>query len=136
MYCVPLELTPCMCHCKFAIVSPPSVPGHSERAQEDPGSLSIQQFNQRKFTSTYSGNTLNCKLYLFYNITWLQIGHKVIFVGLRINTKHFQLGKTIEISFLDKKKTILLMLAVGYEPTASQSLSGGAKPRLIHHLYH
>ena len=42
------------------------------------------------------------KLYLFYNNnTRLQIGHNL--VGWRINTKHFQSGKTIGISSLDEK---------------------------------
>ena len=50
-------------------------------------------------------------------------------VGWRINMKHFQLEKTIEISFLEKNP-ILLMSAVRFEPTTSQLLSGIATPRL------
>ena len=74
--------------------------------------------------------------YLFYNnSTWLQIGHKVIMLGGERNTIHFRLGKTIEISSLDKKP-ILLMPAVGFEPTTSQSLSGGIRPRLAQRLNH
>ena len=38
-------------------------------------------------------------------------------VGWRVNMKHFKLAKTIEIYFVDP---ILLKLAVGFEPTASQ----------------
>ena len=44
-------------------------------------------------------------------------------VGWRINVRHFWLGKTIEISSLDKKKPY--PTNVGFEPTTSQSLSGG-----------
>ena len=39
--------------------------------------------------------------------------------------KHFWLGKTIEISSLDNKNSILLMPPMGFKPTTSQSLSGG-----------
>ena len=52
-------------------------------------------------------------------------------VGWRRNTKHFRLGKTLEISSLDTIKTTLLMPAVGFEPTTSQSLSGDSH-RLNH----
>ena len=53
-------------------------------------------------------------------------------VGWRVNTKHFQLGKTIEISSLDKKKPIVLMPAVGFELTTSQSFSGDVTLWLAH----
>ena len=45
-------------------------------------------------------------------------------VGWRINMKHFRSGKTIGTSSLDENPN-LLMLAVGFKPTTSQSLSGG-----------
>ena len=56
-------------------------------------------------------------------------------VGWRINKKHFRLGKNIEISSLDKYP-ILLMPAVGFEPTTFQSLNGSVTPRLARHLNH
>ena len=46
-------------------------------------------------------------------------------VGWRINMKQFWLGKTIEISSMWIKNPILLMPAVGFEITTSQSLTGG-----------
>ena len=52
-------------------------------------------------------------------------------VEWRINTKHFQQGKTTEISSLDKRKPILLMPAVRFEPTTSQSLNGDVTPTNI-----
>ena len=50
--------------------------------------------------------------------------------------KHFQPGKAIENSSLDKECYTTLMLAVEFKPTASQSLSGGVIPRLTHCLNH
>ena len=50
--------------------------------------------------------------------------------------KYFRLGKIIEISYLDKKSPIQLMLAVGFEPTTSPSPSGGVTPGLPHRLNH
>ena len=43
-------------------------------------------------------------------------------VGWRMNTKHFQLGKTIEISSMDKNP-ILLMPTEGFKPRTPQSLA-------------
>ena len=65
----------------------------------------------------------NFKLYLFYNNnTWLQIGQEVL--GEELVRNIFDQGKLLE--FLPWiKNPILLMPAVRFEPTTSQSLSGG-----------
>ena len=74
---------------------------------------------------------------LFYNITHTATNRpQGDLVGWSINMKHFRLGKTIEMSSLDKQKPILLMPVVGFEPTTSMSLSGNVIPRLTHHLDH
>ena len=44
-------------------------------------------------------------------------------LGWRINTKHFQFGIATDTSSL-YKNPILLMQAVGFEPTSSQPLIG------------
>ena len=59
----------------------------------------------------------------------------MILLGWRINAKHFWLGKTIEISSLDKNP-ILLMLAGRFKPTAFHSWnarSATGLPSLPHH---
>ena len=65
------------------------------------------------------------KLYLFYNNnTWKQMGNKVILLGGESFRNIFGQGKPLE--FLPWiKNPILLMPAVGFEPTTSLSLSGG-----------
>ena len=67
----------------------------------------------------------NFKLYLFYNYnTLLQMCHKVILLGGESIRNIFGQGKPLE--FLPWiKNPILLIPAVGFEPTTSQSLSGG-----------
>ena len=54
-------------------------------------------------------------------------------VGWRIDTTHFQLGKTTEISSLDKHP-LCTKPDVGFEPTTSHSLSGGVTPMLVYCL--
>ena len=72
----------------------------------------------------FSHMSQNFKLYLFYNNTWLQIGHHVILLGGESIRNIFSQGKALE--FLPWiKNPILLMLAGGFEPTTSQSISGG-----------
>ena len=85
----------------------------------------------------YQKDYKNLFTYLFYNNnTRLQIGRKVILLGGGKKMKHFWPGKSIGISFLDKKNPILLMPTVGFEPTTSQSPSGGVTPRLVHRHNH
>ena len=60
-------------------------------------------------------------------------------VGWRINMKHFQRGNPLKFLPWIKKKncsTHVGCAAVGFEPTTSQSLSGGVTPRLTHYLNH
>ena len=79
---------------------------------------------------------LYIKFYLFYNSeSQLQIGHKVILLGE--NKYETLLARENHWNFFPGLKTpILLMPAVGFEPTISQSLSGGITPRLAHHQNH
>ena len=58
-------------------------------------------------------------------------------VWWRKDEQYFQLGKNSEISFLDKKKNILLLMPfVGSEPTISQSLTGSFHEKGSPHRNH
>ena len=68
---------------------------------------------------------IGLKLYLFYNnTTRLQIGHEVILLGGESIRNIFSQGKPSEV-LTGLKNPILLMSAVGFEPTISQAFSGG-----------
>ena len=82
----------------------------------------------------FPGRQLN-----FMYFTTIKEGYKNIpggaLVGCGIDKEHFWSGKTIGISSLDKNPN-LLMPAVGFEPTTSNSLRGSDSSRLVYHLYH
>ena len=72
------------------------------------------------------GTFFNFKLYLFHNNnTQLQIGHEVILLGGDFTFSNiFDHRKPLKcLPWI--KTPILLKPAVGFEPTTSQSLSGG-----------
>ena len=80
----------------------------------------------QEYSISYTLNfTLNFKLYSFYNnYTRLQIGHGVILLGGESFRNMFGQEKN-HWNFPWIKNHILLMLALGFEPTTSQSFNGG-----------
>ena len=69
---------------------------------------------------------LNFKLSLFCNnYTWQQVCYKVIYSWAENGKQTFSVWEINGISPMDEKKTILLMLVVGFELMTYQSLIGG-----------
>ena len=78
----------------------------------------------QNYCKRYIEKTLNKKKYFFYNnSTQLQMGPKVILLGGELIKNIFSQGKPLE--FHPWVKNSILMPAVGFEPTTSQSHSGG-----------